>query len=170
MLRQVMDPAVSHTASHACLRIFGPPSMERSQQALRPHPASSPRADVLLPLASNAGLTDVPRQLLADISASHRQLIDSAHRLVSSDVPSVNAIGGLSRHGAERLRADNASRAVLSNLAIQQVTSGILSIHPSIPPSPSDGSIAKSSRYHTASAHERDLPRAPKPIENAYTS
>lgn len=145
--------------------------MEQSQQELPPYPASFPRADVLLPLASNASLNEVPRQLLADISASHRQLIDSAHRLVSSDVPSVNTTGDPSRHGTERLRTDNASqRAVLSNLAIQQVTSGILSIHPSIPPSTSYSSIAKSLRYPTASAHERDLPRAPESIENAYAS
>jgi hypothetical protein len=88
-----------------------------------------------VPHASDAGLAGVPQQLLADISASHRQLTGAAHQNIPPDDTPLHTIDSdLVPPISGRLPAESASqRAVLANLAVQQVNSGILSIHPALP-------------------------------------
>jgi hypothetical protein len=88
-----------------------------------------------VPHDSNVGLAGLPQQLLADISTSHRQLTGAAHQNIPPDDTPLHTIdSAFVPPMSGRLPADSASqRAVLANLAVQQVNSGILSIHPALP-------------------------------------
>lgn len=106
------------------------PSQDRTRESV-----PGPFNNVPLSHLSSTGLAGVPQQLLADISASHRQLTRVSHRHTpTDDAPLRTMDSALEPPISGRAPANTASqRAVLANLAVQQVNSGILSIHPTIP-------------------------------------
>lgn len=149
-----------------------PPAYSTRRSAYFP-----PTANASLHPGGAASLADIPRQLRADISASHRQLAEVAQQNIShATASSLVADSPLVQPISERTHANSSSqRAVLCNLALRQVTSGILSIHPMLSPRTSVHATARVSRHSSLSGHQDRVPRmarnaAVEPMEVGHTS